>query len=137
MCVSPYAIPSRNPGVPSCMRSLTGRCPRRPIRLRPERSMSGSDESEVADSRAPSSGPGSRRQRGGGPRHPRHMTLMGWVSIAVVAALVIVTLGAYVKDREVWDSIRRVDVTNLGHPPPPHVSPTSTNAPNLLAFPPG
>ncbi len=96
--------------------------------------MSGSDESEVADSRAPSSGPGSRRQRGGGPRHPRHMTLMGWVSIAVVAALVIVTLGAYVKYREVWDSIRRVDVTDLGHRPPTYVSAKYTNALNLLVF---
>src|SRR5260370_34928048 len=98
--------------------------------------MSGSDESEVADSRAPSSGPGSRRQRGGGPRHPRHMTLMGWVSIAVVAALVIVTLGAYVKYREGWDNIRRVDVTDLGHRPPTYVSAKDPNALNLLGFPP-
>jgi LCP family protein required for cell wall assembly len=64
------------------------------------------------------------------------MTIMGWVSIVVVSALVIATLAAYVKYREVWDSIRRVDVTanDLGHRPPRYPSASDTSAVNLLVF---
>jgi LCP family protein required for cell wall assembly len=62
------------------------------------------------------------------------MTILGWVSIVVVAALVIVTLGAYVKYREVWDSIHRVAVTDLGRRPPVYASAKYTNALNLLVF---
>jgi len=97
--------------------------------------MSGSDGNEVMSSRAPRSGPGSQRRLGGvRPRYSRRMTIIGWVSVVVVSALVIVTLGAYVKYREVWDSIHRVAVTDLGRRPPTYASAKYTNALNLLVF---
>jgi LCP family protein required for cell wall assembly len=60
------------------------------------------------------------------------MTVIGWVSIAVVSALVIATLAAYVKYREVWDSIHRVAVTDLGRRPPRYTNPKDPNYPNAL-----
>jgi LCP family protein required for cell wall assembly len=97
--------------------------------------MSGSDDKEGRNSRAPRTGPRSRRGSAA-PARSRRMTIAGWASIVVVSALVIATLAAYVKYREVWDSIRRVDVTanDLGHRPPRYVSATDTNALNLLVF---
>jgi LCP family protein required for cell wall assembly len=109
--------------------------------------VSGSDKSgneEVMSSRAPRTGPGSQRPRGGvRPRHSRRMTITGWVSVVVVSALVIAALGAYVKYREVWDSIHRVAVTGLGKRPPQYTEPKDPkdpkdpnypNALNLLVF---
>jgi anionic cell wall polymer biosynthesis LytR-Cps2A-Psr (LCP) family protein len=97
--------------------------------------MSGSDDNKVAGSRAPRGGPWSwRRRQGVRPRPSRRMTIIGWVSVVLVSALVLATLGAYVKYREVWDSIHRVDVTNLGNRPPTYASAKYTNALNLLVF---
>ena len=97
--------------------------------------MSGSDDNKVAGSRAPRGGRWSRRRRQGvRPRPSRRMTIVGWVSVVLVSALVLATLGAYVKYREVWDSIHRVDVTNLGNRPPTYASAKYTNALNLLVF---
>ncbi len=99
--------------------------------------MSGSDDKDGRNSRAPRTGPGSQRRRGGAaPPHSRSMTITAWVSIVVVSALVVATLAAYVKYREVWDSIHRVDVTanDLGRRPPNYPSATDTNELNLLVF---
>src|SRR5260221_5930102 len=104
---------------------------------RPGTVMRGSDDKEGRNSRAPRTGPWSLRRGGSAaPARSRPMTIAGWASIVVVSALVIATLAAYVKYREVWDSIRRVDVTanDLGHRPPRYLSATDTNALNLLVF---
>lgn len=95
--------------------------------------MSGSDDKEGRNLRSPRTGPWSRR---GSAAPARSRRIAGWASIVVVSALVIATLAAYVKYREVWDSIRRVDVTanDLGHRPPRYLSATDTNALNLLVF---
>src|SRR5262249_60798238 len=53
----------------------------------------------------------------------------GWAWAGVVGLLVVAVRGAYVKYREVWDSIGRVTVTDLGHRPPKY-----TNALNILVF---
>ena len=97
--------------------------------------MSGSDDNKVAGSRVPRGGRWSwRRRQGVRPRPSRRMAIIGWVSVVLVCALVLATLGAYVKYREVWDSIHRVDVTNLGNRPPTYASAKYTNALNLLVF---
>src|SRR5258706_14413620 len=99
--------------------------------------MSGSDDKEGRNSRAPRTGPWSlRRRERAAPARSRRMTIAGWASVVGVSALGIATLAAYVKYREVWDSIRRGDVTanGLGHRPPRDLSATDTNALNLLWF---
>ena len=78
-----------------------------------------------------------RRPRGGnrpaGSRQRQRLTLRAkiaaWTSVVVVAGLVTGVLAAYVKYREVWGSIRRVAVTDLGKRPPQY-----TSAVNLLVF---
>jgi LCP family protein required for cell wall assembly len=53
------------------------------------------------------------------PRHSPTRRIAAWAAVAVVAVLVIGTLGAYAKYRSVWDSIKRVDVVGLiGKQPP-------------------
>ena len=72
-----------------------------------------------------------------GSGRSRRMTIAGWVSVVVVSALVVATLGAYVKYREVWDSIHRVAVTGLGHRPPKYRNAKYASYPdplNLLVF---
>jgi LCP family protein required for cell wall assembly len=69
------------------------------------------------------------RQRQGRERHKASvgMLVTGWLAALVVCALVIAALGAYVKYRTVWDSIKRIDATALGKQPPKY-----TNAENIL-----
>jgi LCP family protein required for cell wall assembly len=55
------------------------------------------------------------------------MLISGWLAAVLVGVLVIAALGAYVKYRTVWDSIKRVDVTSLGKQPPKF-----NNAENIL-----
>ena len=75
-----------------------------------------------------------RLGRGSAPAGPRprpslRHRIAAWASVGVVGVLVVAVLGAYVKYREVWDSIGRVTVTDLGHRPPKY-----TNALNILVF---
>jgi LCP family protein required for cell wall assembly len=67
------------------------------------------------------------RYRGLGGGRSLRMHVSAWVAITVVSVLVIAALGAYIKFRSVWDSIDRVDVTDLGKRPP-----KLNNAINLL-----
>jgi LCP family protein required for cell wall assembly len=97
--------------------------------------MSSSDDDSDPASRAPENGgqnqpPGRSGQRHR-PRRPRGRVAAAWVSVVVAAALVGGLLTAYLKYRAVWDSIRRVDVTQgeLGKRPPQY-----TSALNLLVF---
>jgi LCP family protein required for cell wall assembly len=54
--------------------------------------------------------------------------ITAWVAVGLVAVLVVGALGAYVKYRSVWDSIKRVDVSGLiGKQPPKY-----NNAENIL-----
>jgi LCP family protein required for cell wall assembly len=70
--------------------------------------------------------------RSGRPRRSRGRVIAAWVSAVVVAALVAGSLAVYLKYRAVWDSIRRVDVTQgeLGKRPPQY----NTSSLNLLVF---
>jgi LCP family protein required for cell wall assembly len=69
-----------------------------------------------------------RRSRSAGRRHASVWVIVtGWMAAVLVAVLVIAALGAYVKYRTVWDSIKRVDVTSLGKQPPKF-----NNAENIL-----
>jgi LCP family protein required for cell wall assembly len=70
------------------------------------------------------------RQRRGRSRRRKASTGMlvtGWLASALVCVLVVAALGAYVKYRTVWDSIKRIDASTLGKQPPKY-----TNAENLL-----
>jgi LCP family protein required for cell wall assembly len=51
----------------------------------------------------------------------------GWLAAVLVVVLVAAALGAYVKYRTVWDSIKRIDATSLGKQPPKY-----NNAENIL-----
>jgi LCP family protein required for cell wall assembly len=82
----------------------------------------------------PPGGTGRRPGRSGQrprPRRSRGRVVAAWVSAVVVAVLVAASLAVYLKYRAVWDSIRRVDVTQgeLGRRPPQY-----TSALNLLVF---
>jgi LCP family protein required for cell wall assembly len=55
--------------------------------------------------------------------------VLRWVSAALAVIVVVGLLGAYLKYRSVWNSIKRVDVTVEGHRPPQY-----TNALNLLVY---
>ncbi|HEY7147163.1 MAG TPA: LCP family protein [Streptosporangiaceae bacterium] len=50
-----------------------------------------------------------------------------WVSVVLVAAMVTVSAGAYLKYRSVWGSIQRIEITGLGRQPPKY-----NNALNIL-----
>jgi LCP family protein required for cell wall assembly len=94
--------------------------------------MTGSHDNSDPGSSAPGSGPdGGPSRRGARPRRSRGRAIAAWVSAVVAAALVAGSLAAYLKYRAVWDSIRRVDVTQgeLGSRPPQY-----TSALNLLVF---
>jgi LCP family protein required for cell wall assembly len=68
------------------------------------------------------------RFRTRGPRQPLGKRVAAWTSIGLVAVLVVAVLGAYVKYRSFWDSIKRVDVAGLiGNQPPKY-----NNAENIL-----
>jgi LCP family protein required for cell wall assembly len=67
------------------------------------------------------------QQARGGRRIRRRV--LGWVSVAVVAAVTVGLLGAYWKYRAVWTSIKHVPVAGLGKRPPQY-----TSALNLLVF---
>lgn len=115
--------------------------------------MSSSHDNSDPGSRAPGNGPddrppgpsgqppgpsgqppgrsGQHAGRNDRPRRSRGRVVAAWVSSVVVAALVVGSLAVYLKYRAVWDSIRRVDVTQseLGRRPPQY-----TSALNLLVF---
>jgi len=88
--------------------------------------MSRKDETDAVDWQQPGrrnrrgSGPSSRRGRGtllGG--YTRRMKTLGGIAIGLTAVLVISSLYAYVRYREVWDSIKRVNVSaDLPSEPP-------------------
>ena len=73
--------------------------------------------------------PRQRRPRQHRPRRCRPLAwrAAGWLAAFLVLLPVVVSLGAYVRYRSVWDSIRRIDVTGLGHRPPKY-----NNALNVL-----
>jgi LCP family protein required for cell wall assembly len=101
--------------------------------------MSSSQDNSDPGSRSPENGSDGRRPGPSGrpagrsdrPRRSRGRVIAAWVSAVVVAALVAGSLAAYLKYRAVWDSIRRVDVTQseLGRRPPQY-----TSSLNLLVF---
>ncbi len=69
-----------------------------------------------------------RQRKGRGRRKASVGVLItGWLAGLVVCVLVVAALGAYVKYRTVWDSIKRIDATSLGKQPPKY-----TNAENIL-----
>jgi LCP family protein required for cell wall assembly len=57
------------------------------------------------------------------------LSVGGWLAVIVAVLVVAGTLGAYVKYRAVWDSIRRVSVTDLGKRPAKY-----NTALNILVF---
>ncbi len=67
------------------------------------------------------------RQRVSGRRASAWVLVTGWLAAALVGVLVVAALGAYVKYRTVWDSIKRIDATSLGKQPPKF-----NNAENIL-----
>src|ERR1039457_7718780 len=70
----------------------------------------------------------SRRQGPAGRRRASvGMLVTGWLAAVLVGVLVAAALGAYVKYRTVWDSIKRVDVISLCKQPPKF-----NNAENIL-----
>jgi LCP family protein required for cell wall assembly len=78
--------------------------------------------------------PGSRpvpRRRRAGRRRPRSLLkrITGWVSVVTVVVLTVAALAAYAEYRNVWDSIHRFAVTDLGKRPPVY-----NNALNILVF---
>lgn len=94
--------------------------------------MSGSHDNSDPGSSAPRGGPdGGPPRRSARPRRPGGRAIAAWVSAVVAAALVVGSLAVYLKYRAIWDSIRRVDVTQgeLGRRPPQY-----TSALNLLVF---
>jgi len=61
-------------------------------------------------------------------RHSLGRRITAWVAVSLAAILVVGSLGAYIKYRSVWDSIKRVDVVGLlGKQPPKY-----NNAENIL-----
>ncbi len=70
---------------------------------------------------------GLRRTRGG-HRSSTGWKIAGWVSAALVLLLVAASLGAYVRYRDVWNSIDRVNIGDLGRRPPQ----TNPDALNIL-----
>jgi LCP family protein required for cell wall assembly len=62
------------------------------------------------------------------PKQPLGKRIAAWSSISLVGVLVVASLGAYIKYRSFWDSIKRVDVAGLiGNQPPKY-----NNAENIL-----
>ena len=71
---------------------------------------------------------GRRRLEPGAGTGKRHW--LRWVSVAVVVILAGGTLGAYLKYRAVYDSIKRTPLTDLGKRPPQY----STSSMNVLVY---
>ena len=85
--------------------------------------MSRHDESDSAGWKPPR-----RTRRSVSPRRASVWVLVtGWMAAVLVGVLVVAALGAYVKYRTVWDSIKRIDATSLGRQPPKY-----NNAENIL-----
>ena len=57
------------------------------------------------------------------------MRVLGWIAAGLAVVLVLASLGAYLKFRSVWDSIKRVSIAGLG-PQPPKL----TSATNILVI---
>jgi LCP family protein required for cell wall assembly len=62
------------------------------------------------------------------PGRKRH--ILRWISVAVVIILGVAVLGSYFKTKAVYDSIKRVPLTDLGKRPPQY----STSSMNLLIY---
>jgi LCP family protein required for cell wall assembly len=60
----------------------------------------------------------------------RKLHLLRWVSVAVVIVLGAAVLGSYFKTKAVYDSIKRVPLTDLGKRPPQY----STSSMNILVY---
>jgi LCP family protein required for cell wall assembly len=56
--------------------------------------------------------------------------VLRWVSLAVVIILGVAVVGSYLKTKAVYDSIKRVPLTDLGHRPPQY----STSSMNILVY---
>lgn len=69
-----------------------------------------------------------RTEQSGQVRRKRH--ILRWVALGVVIILGCGALGAYLKYRQVYDSIKRVPLTNLGKRPPHY----STSSMNILVY---
>jgi LCP family protein required for cell wall assembly len=61
-------------------------------------------------------------------RHHTAWTVTGWIAGVLVLVLVAGSLTAYIKYRDVWNSIHRIPITGLGKRPPQY----NTNALNIL-----
>ena len=57
------------------------------------------------------------------------MRVLGWIAAGLAVVLVVASIGAYLKFRSVWDSIKRVSIAGLG-PQPPKL----TSATNILVI---
>ncbi len=73
--------------------------------------------------------PASTRIPRGAPRRHLRRRIAAWASVGLTFVLVVATLGVYVEYRNVVDSVRRVNITNLGKRPPKY-----NNAMNLLVI---
>src|SRR5580658_4383230 len=60
----------------------------------------------------------------------RKLHLLRWVSVAVVIVLGAAVLGSYFRTKAVYDSIKRVPLTDLGKRPPQY----STSSMNILVY---
>src|SRR6202453_4376606 len=60
----------------------------------------------------------------------RKLHVLRWVSVAVVIILGVAVAGSYLKTKAVYDSIKRVPLTDLGKRPPQY----STSSMNILVY---
>ena len=90
--------------------------------------MSRRTDVDDADWNAPRRGRRVPEPRSRRTRHSLGRRITAWVSIGLATVVVVAALGAYVKYRSVWDSIKRVDVAGLIGKQPPKFN----NAENIL-----
>ncbi|MGO9080325.1 MAG: LCP family protein [Streptosporangiaceae bacterium] len=74
--------------------------------------------------------PGRRRGQQSPGRHRTARRIAAWTAVGLVLVVVAAVLTGYVKYRQVWHSIKRVHVTDLGHRPPQY----SHSAMNVLVI---
>src|ERR1700722_20463764 len=65
------------------------------------------------------------------PRGPRSRwkRVLAWTAAGLAVVIVVASIGAYLKFRSVWDSIKRVSIARLGTQPP-----KLTSATNILVI---